>query len=155
MKKKHLIFIIGILSILSSTAQTDCKKQKNIYVVLDRNSCNIHFRESIRNDGSPSSLFYSFDTNVMDDYIYEIIFANAYAPLLGRTDEKKKIPVSFMDSIAYLDEKHIREAYFIDTHEFHWNKIKNKKIYLIDIGTVENDSVMMYEVSLGFSGFEM
>ena len=155
MKKTTIILIIGILSLSSVMGQTDSIAQKNIYVVLNRNSCNIQFRESKRIDGSPSSLFYSFDTNVKHDFIYEIIFAHAYAPLLGRTDERKKIPISFIDSIPFLDEKYIREAYFIDTHEFHWNKIKNKKIYLIDSGTVQNDSVMMFEVSIGYHGFEL
>lgn len=155
MKKTIFIIFISVLSHSIVIGQTDSIAQKNIYVVLNRNSCNIQFTESKRIDGSPSSLFYSFDTNVKHDFIYEMIFTHAYAPLLGRTDERKKIPISFIDSIPFLDEKYIREAYFIDTHEFHWNKIKNKKIYLIDTGTVQNDSLMMFEVSIGYHGFEL
>ena len=154
MKKTTIIFIVGLLSLSLAMAQTDSIVHKNIYVVLDRNSPNIKFKEMTKRDKSRSMLLYSMNTNIKD-FIYEIIFVNAYEPLLDRTDEMKKIPVSFMDSIAYLDEKHIREAYFIDLHEFHWKKMKNTKVNLIDIGTIENDSVMMYEVSLGFSGFKM
>ena len=153
MKKTTIIFIVGLLSLSLAMGQTDSTEYKNIYVVLDRNSPNIKFKEMTKRDNSRSMLLYSMNTNIKD-FIYEIIFANAYEPLLDRTDEMKKIPVSFIDSIAYMDEKYIKEATQIYRHEFQWEKIQDKKIYLIDIGTIENDSVMMYEVGVRFDGFK-
>ena len=153
MKKTTIIFIIGILSISTIMGQSDSKDPENIYVVLDKYSSNIKFKEMTRRDNSPSMLLYSMSTNIKD-FIYEINFTHAYAPLLDRIDEKKKVPVSFIDSIAYMDEKYIREATQIYRHEFDREKIQDKKIYLIDIGTLQNDSVMMYEVGVRFTGFK-
>ena len=153
MKRTIIIFIFGILSVITAIGQTNCSTQKNIYVVLDKYSSNIKFKEMTRRDNSPSTLLYSMSTNIKD-FIFEINFTHAYAPLLDRINEKKKVPVSFIDSIAYMDEKYIREATQIYRHEFQWEKIEDKKIYLIDIGTLQNDSVMMYEVGVRFTGFK-
>lgn len=89
MKKTTIIFIIGILSISTIMGQSDSKDPENIYVVLDKYSSNIKFKEMTRRDNSPSMLLYSMSTNIKD-FIYEINFTHAYAPLLDRIDEKKK-----------------------------------------------------------------
>ena len=153
MQKTTIIFIIGILSISAIMGQSDSKDPKNIYMVLDRNSPNVEFTEMKKKNGLPSDWHYLLNTNIKEDFIYQITFTNICAPLLNRFDEKKKVPLSFIDSIAYMDEKQIREATQIYRHEFQWEKIQDKKIYLIDIGTLQNDSVMMYQVDVRFYGF--
>ena len=153
MQKTTIIFIIGILSISAIMGQSDSKDPKNIYVVLDRNSPNVEFTEMKKKNDLPSDWRYLLNTNIKEDFVYKVIFTNICAPLLNRFDERKKVSISFIDSIAYMDEKQIREARQIYRHEFQWEKIENKKIYLIDIGTLQNDSLMMYEVDVRFSGF--
>ena len=152
--KKTTIILIGILSISAIMGQSDSKDPKNIYVVLDRNSPNVEFTEMKKKNGLPSDWHYLLNTNIKEDFIYQITFTNICAPLLNRIDEKKKVPVSFIDRIAYMDEKYIREATQIYRHEFDREKIQDKKIYLIDIGTLQNDSVMMYEVGVRFTGLK-
>ncbi len=144
MHKIRIIFIFSILFLLNAMGQKKSTNQNdNIYLVLDRNSPNIEFTEMKKKNNLPSDWHYLLDTNIKEDFIYQITFTNFCAPLLNRFDERKKVPISFIDSITYMDEKYIREASHIHIHEFHWEKINNKKIYLIDIGTIENDSVMI------------
>lgn len=154
MHKIRIIFIFSILFLLNAMGQKKSTNQNdNIYLVLDRNSPNIEFTEMKKKNNLPSDWHYLLDTNIKEDFIYQITFTNFCAPLLNRFDERKKVPISFIDSIVYMDEKYIREAYYIDAHEFHWEKIKDTKVYLIDTGTLKNDSVMMYEVDVRFYGF--
>ncbi|NLA63084.1 MAG: hypothetical protein GX857_07685 [Bacteroidales bacterium] len=153
MQKTIFIIFISVLSHSIVIGQTDSIAQKKIYLVLDRNSPNVEFTEMKKKNDLPSDWHYLLNTNIKEDFIYQITFTNICAPLLNRFDVRKKVPISFIDSIAYMDEKQIREAYYIDEHEFHWEKIENKKIYLIDIGTLQNDSLMMYEVGVRFYGF--
>lgn len=58
-----------------------------------------------------------------------------------------------LHNIKYLDEKFIREANYIHSNDFKTEKLKGRKIYILDKGTLKNDSLTMYEVSINYSGF--
>lgn len=141
------------MAVCTAIGQNGNSKKKTMYVLLDRNSKNIDFRVSAKKDGSDPLILYTLDTNIKNDFIYKITFANAHAPILDRIDEEKKIPISFLNSISYMDEKKIQETDYIHLNKFHWEKLQKTRVYLIDMGTLHNDSVTMYEVSVGFTGF--
>ena len=153
MKKTALI--LTILFFISLLFGNDCPEKNNIYVLLDRNSSNITF--TVRPEDivtKDNVLVYALKTGI-NDFTLGIGFV-----YFGKTlpdmyqHEKYRKPVTFLDSITYYDERYIMETKKIDENLFHWQKLKDTRIFVIDPGTQENDSVMMYEVTVGFDGYE-
>ena len=137
---------------------SDCPKpsKNNLYVLLDRKSPNIEFASKPKElDGIKENvLTYDMKTGI-NDFTLDIGFVH-FGQIIPDMYQHEKIrkPVTFLDSITYYDEKYIMETKKIDENLFHWQKLKDTRIFIIDIGTLENDSVMMYEVTVGFDGYE-
>ena len=153
MKKLFIVHLKQNITILPSTTKDNYVCDKNIYIFLDRKSKNIDFTIMKKKDGSDFLTRYTLDTNIKNEFVYKIHFSNAYAPDIGRTDIKKRVPITLIDKIKYLDEKYIRETNYIHANDFSREKLKGKKVYILDKGTLKNDSLTLYEVSVNYSGF--
>lgn len=157
MKRKKFFYLLPVLSVIYAfTLQDFCKK--DIYILLDKNSKNIEYREynKMRDTLSLQDRSYSLKTNMgsLSDSDIRIIFSHLQVIEFDRQDEVVKKPVSFLDSISYYDEHYIMKAKHIWLNEFQTEKLKQSKVFVIDKGTSNNDSLMMYEVRIGYSGFK-
>ena len=149
------VFLLGSMILFQSL---QCPPQKNdtIYVLLNKNSPNIEYFEQHKlfegREGFQRN--YHLKTGI-NDFPLNISFVSfgMLIPDMFQHEEFRK-PVTFLDSITYYDEKYIMETKKIDENLFHWQKLKDTRIFVIDMGTLENDSVMMYEVTVGFDGYE-
>lgn len=154
MKKLSIIYII-FLCIIYAFKMEFFSSDNRIYLLLDRNSKNIVFNEdsAISNCISFENKFYTLKTNI-NDYAYNVTFSHLELVHFDRKDEKLKKPVSFLDSISYYDEKYIMCAKDIDQNELRPEFLRNNKIFVLDMGTLKNDTIIMYEVTVDFSEFK-
>lgn len=161
MKNKFIVFfLISVFLFFNSFIQIDnCKEKEKIYIVLDRKSPNINYRERVysKNNIELTDLYYTLKSyGYKNDNIIEITFLH-YDPQYNYSDfemlagvefYKTKKNVAFLDSIQYVDEDYVINAGL----EFE-KKVMNGRVFILDKGTSKNDSLMMYEVLVEYTGF--
>ncbi len=154
---KKLICIILVLLILNNL---DCFGQKNysksVYVILDNRSKNVKINcYPRRKENKEISTIIGFklqpkigDMNLDVSFDY---WGKDFPDIF--IHEKTKIPFSLICNLDVVEEKEILKS----TQWYYSPRLKYKKVkyYLIDIATLKNDSVIMYEVDAGISGNEV
>lgn len=154
---KKIIYIFLVFLILNNW---DCIGQKNysksIYVILDNRSKNVKINcFPRRKENMEISTIIGFELQPkISDRNLDVSFdywGKDFPDIF--IHEKVKIPFSLICKLDVVEEKEI-----LKSTEWYYSprlKYKNVKYYLIDIATLENDSVIMYEVDAAIRGDEV
>ncbi|GEM_PF-1763786 len=153
------IFIFIILSFfLTSSSITDSKKKEPIYILIDKRSEKIDYREGdwCRNETKVKDIFFTLKTYGRDNII-KVTFGcldpkidyYAFDMVKDVNFKRQNMPISFLDTIKYYTEVDILNAGL----EFE-KKLGKSQIFILDKGTIKNDSIMMYGATFRYTGFE-
>lgn len=155
--KAYSIFIIPLLTIygffLQKTDNNTTQQTKHVYVILNRNSPNFEFTDHSRvnkqNNEREENLQYSF----IHEDCEELHFVHVESPYLERFDKKFKAPITFLDTIIFHNERYLLENFdSLTRNELNSLARKGKEAYVIDMGTLCNDSLMVYQTEIRMSG---
>lgn len=133
---KYLLIYLILIFVLPPVYSQQQKKPV-YYLLLDRHSHNVFFRDDpyfkerawflIAKDGSWTKLF-----------------QKTYKWGNGKDDRKvERKPLSFVDNIDYYSESCLLD---IDSLRVMWRKSPDVSLYLLDKGTINDDSISMYQV---------
>lgn len=162
MKKIIFSLIFLIICTYSGQSQKNLKKKEQnvIYILLDRNSPKINYRERTytNSQGFLVDRFYNLKSygcyphNIIEvTFIhYDPKFNFSYYQYLNEINFSTiKKSVKFLDSISYVDENFVIHAK-LDFEK----KLRNSQIFILDKGTIKNDSIMIYSAIARYDGFE-
>lgn len=128
-------------------------KHTPTYLLLDRNSPNIHYCSNDADTNFMSSAYRCWDFYNIDPYKKDSAFCYLYQPDSRRLGVEgdwliERKPLSFLDSITYYDEKWLMHGCSVfTTIPVKWDD-KRPRGYILDQATIQNDSIVMYEVVL-------
>lgn len=128
-------------------------KHAPTYLLLDRNSPHINYCSNDADTNTMSSAYRCWDFYNTDVSSKDSVFCYLYQPDPQRLGVQgdwliERKPLSFLDSITYYDEKWLRHGWNVFTKiPVRWDD-KRPRAYILDRATIQNDSIVMYEVVL-------
>lgn len=163
---KWIFMGIAVLFLLPEAMPEGKRKEKAYYVMTDRNSPRVWYWGP-----KGDSLFFSKEERIWNVRWFRDTLARHEEGTRFTFDEKKHYPDmiqrkhrSFLDSIRYFNEiwvtdsiqeiikRHNKKSptYFLPLPE----EIRDAVYYLIDVGTIKNDSIMIYRTEISTYAIE-
>ena len=135
---KWLIILGGCLSLLLGRSE-DCKE---LYVLLDRTSPGVCYSETQKDTTFVRMVPREWLVRQMLDTVgyYEKGICFTFDPRNQYSNVIERKHLSFLDSIRYLNEDEVRNSFPVDSVSW---------VYLLDEGTIKEDSIVIYRVCGG------
>ena len=135
---KWLIILGGCLSLLLGRSE-DCKE---LYVLLDRTSPGVCYSETQKDTTFVRMVPREWLVRQMLDTVgcYEKGICFTFDPRNQYSNVIERKHRSFLDSIRYLNEDEVRNSFPVDSVSW---------VYLLDEGTIKEDSIVIYRVCGG------